>query len=363
MGKGKIINTTLALGQAFSSSVLKSITGQRNSLFTAVSKSTNFIMPQKRTQQISMLRENLPIEEDLIFRGTEGTREVEHIMATNRMGLPFTSNKKASSLDIVGYIRDNDSKYFLSFSPCKETVKPYAVGLSLIPKEGFILVTGLPKVFTVPHKLLHLNEKLFDEYDALQHAIADQDNPKSYQSIAVMTKNNNEITAVLGTSEKEDWRPVASEDIASVVQIHGLGRILSKVMASNEPALVSKWDNPGYIKRIYSLEITFTSHQSSPEELAEMNKKAVTMKLIPENERLLTLDDAKAVMHSGILDDLNQQYQSERTHVFKSVPSNIAVGNQEALCEHMVNVLMTGGKLENRTLPDAIKANPSPSLL
>lgn len=303
------------------------------------------------TQQIQILTKKLPTGPDILYRGTEGIGEIKAIMESGRMGRKLELSKKARSLDIVGYIRDSDSKYFLSFSPCKETVKPYATGLSIVPCRGFIMVTGLPKVYTIPQKLLHLNETMFKRYDEQMISQSDQDNPQSYQSIITMTQNNNEVTAIIGASDKDDWRPVVQDDVMSITEVCGPGRILSKFMAASEPAFVRHWENSDYKKRIYAIETVFHGGPGYSHEFESMNVLAQDMGLTAPGQRLITLEDAEAVVNSGELDKLNERYEASETQRLVTVPKEIPIGHKDALVEYMVSTLVSSNVLTEREVP------------
>ncbi|CEG57400.1 hypothetical protein [Legionella fallonii] len=300
--------------------------------------------PREVTDRVQVLRDRLPSGPDLIYRGSEGNDEIVHLLETDRLGKNFEHNSKLPSFDIVGYIRDNDSKYFLSFSPCKETVKPYAAGLSIVPCKGHIIVTGLPKVYTIPHKLLRLNEEMFIRYDQRQHESMTGD-AHHYQSIVTMTQNNNEITAIIGASHADDWRPVVTDDLMSIFEVCGPGRILSKFMSSNEIAYVKEWKNPNFTKRVYAIEVVIYENQADFE---IMNRNARQMKLIGANERLITINDARALVDSEELNELNALYELPETQRISSVPRNIAIGDQTALVEYVTAILKENPLLAER---------------
>ena len=297
--------------------------------------------------RIQRLKEQLPSGADIIYRGSEGNDEIMDLLQTNRLGKNFTQNPKLPSLDIVDYIRNNDSRYLLSFSPCKETVKPYAAGLSIVPCKGYIMVTGLPKVYTIPHKLLYLNEEMFRRYDHRQLELM-RNNAHSYQSIVTMTANNNEITAVLGTSDTDDWRPVVTDDLMSIFEVCGPGRILSKFMSTKEIAYIKEWKNPDFTRRIYAIEVVIYEHLTDFE---IMNHNAQQMGFINPNERLITLDDAQVLLYSGELEELNALYETSETQRISSVPQNIAIGDQAALVAFVTAKLKANPLITERYEP------------
>ncbi|KTD40195.1 hypothetical protein [Legionella parisiensis] len=315
--------------QGFASIVYQEISHTRHT-FKMVDTTYLKYKAMERTQRIQLLRDSIPTGASLIYRGTEGTDEVLPTMKTNRVGRKSEESRKATSHDIVSYIRDNDSRYFLSFTPCKETVKPYTVGLSLIPKIGYIFVTSFPMVYTTPQKLLLLNEKMFKRYDKRMINAMPQDDVRGYQSIVTMTENNNEITGIIGASVKDDWRSEVNKRMHSVIEVCGPGRIVSSVMSSNEPAHVRHWQNPDFSPELVSLDIVF---YESPEEYEEMNAKAKDMGLIRKNERLPTLADAQVLI--GQLNEWGNMYGATETIKVTSFPSRIKPGDKEALVKYL----------------------------
>ncbi|RUR19027.1 hypothetical protein ELY21_05745 [Legionella sp. km535] len=332
----------------FSHQVLNDIKDKR---FKKLDTTYPSLRSDQKEQRIQKLTETLPSGPDILYRGTEGVSEIQAIMKTERLGRKLETSKKSRSLDIVGYIRDNDSKYFLSFSPCKETVKPYAAGLSIVPCRGYIMVTGLPKVYTIPQKLLYLNEAMFKRYDEFMIGQADQDNPQAYQSIVTMTRNNNEVTAIIGATENDDWRPVVQDDVISIIEVCGPGRILSTFMAASEPAFVRHWENIDYKKRIYAIETVFHGGPAYPHELEQMNEKAQAMGLIAPEHRLITLADAEVVINSGELDKLNDRYDATETQRLITVPKEIPMGHKDGLIEYMVSTLVSSNSLTEKETP------------
>lgn len=332
--------------KVFATSVLHDITSKNNLLFKKFDPTYVMLKPHEVIEKIEELTAKLPTGPDVLYRGSEGTNEIIDAMQSNFLGKLFKCNSKAASFDIAGYIRNNDSKFFLSFSPCKETVKPYAAGLSVIPCKGYIMVTGLPKVYTIPHKLLYLNRGMFERCDDAQMKRRDLDDPRAYQSIIRMTENNNEVTAILGASEQDDWRPVVANDVKRVIEVCGPGRICSKFMSSNEVAYVREWENLGFSKRIYALEAVFYGGPGHFEDFEMMNEKARDMRLMNKDERLITLEDVPGVIRE--LDKLNELYDTTETQRITSVPKNIGLGDKNTLTEFMIEKLKAGKTLTEK---------------
>lgn len=335
-------------GERFRHAVSKTVQQRSNRNFFLTRKydaSYTKVSTQQRKEGIEKLHKSLPQGRDIIYRGTEGIDEVVHAMRSNRLGVDPKESKKSPSLDLVGYIRENNSKFFLSFSPCQATVQPYAAGLSLIPCKGFIWVTGLPKVFTRPQELLCLNPELFRRYDEFQLEQQDRDNPQRYDPISSMTANNNEITMLLASGDHDDWRPVVGEDVMKLVQVSGPGKFLGPFMSSNEPMHVTDWENPDFKKRVWSLDIVLSGGFNYREGLEQMNERAQQFGLILPDQRLLTIEDAQAVVNSKELNSLNEEYTTDETHILKKVPAKIAIGDAAALIDYMTHEVKSEKKL------------------
>lgn len=299
----------------------------------------------ERTARVQLLRDGIATGDSLIYRGSEGPDEVLPTMKSGYIGRKPEHSKKSPSHDIVGYIRDNDSKYFLSFTTCKETVKPYTVGLSIIPKKGYIFVTGFPLVYTVPQKLLILNPKMFERYDKMMINSMPMEEARAYQSIITMTQNNPEITCITGASPKDDWRSRVDKRMHSVIEVCGPGRILSPFMSSNQPAHSREWLNPDFSPELIAMDIVFYGDDY---EYQEMNEKAADMGITKKGERLLDLRDACAVMYSGQLDTWNAQFVTQETTKVVAVPKKIKPGDTSALLEYFDSLLKANHSVKLR---------------
>lgn len=334
--------TTLA-GGSFSYHVYLNL--NRSSPLRIMDPSYLRLKAYERREKIELLRERIPTGDSLIYRGSEGVDEVLPTMKSGHIGRKPEHSKKSPSHDIVGYIRDNDSKYFLSFSKCIETVKPYTVGLSIIPKKGYIFVTALPKVYTIPQKLLFLNPKMFEQYDKMVINSIPMEEARAYQSIITMTKNNPEITCITGARLKDDWRSEVNKRMHSVIEVCGPGRILSPFMSSNQPAHSREWINPDFCPELVSMDIVFYRDES---EYEDMNEKAADMGVSKKGERLLDLRDACAVMYSGQLDTWEAQFVTQETTKVVSVPKTIKPGDTRALLEYFDSLLKANPSIKLR---------------
>ncbi|KGP63206.1 hypothetical protein EP47_04375, partial [Legionella norrlandica] len=283
-------------------------------------------------------------DNDLIFRGTIGTKEVEEAMTSDFLGMSSIQRRKAASFNIVDYIRSNNSRFFFSMTPCRDTVKPYATGLPIIPCKGFIWVTNIPMVYTRPQKLLYLNREMFDEYDQRKIKEQDLEAPQRYDLITEMTANNNEITAIVGGTKADNWAFQVSRDVKKIVQVVGPGRILGPFMSSSQPVHVKDWENPEFQKRVWAMEVILCG--DDPIDYEKMFKKACEMGLISKDERLLTIEDARAVANSEELEELNKTHKISETHRLEKVPKEIPLGHKEALLEHMISEIKQAPTLE-----------------
>lgn len=334
---------------SFTQRVLTDVTNTASKVkFKKFDPTYTTLSTEEVTAKIELLTQRLPTGSDIIYRGTEGTPEIECIMRTDRMGQSISQSRKAPTTDIARYVDDNNSRFYHSYSPCRETVKPYAAGLSIVPCRGYIIVSGLPKVFTVPHKLSYLNEDMFLRYAKWKIDSMSSDDTTGHRGILEMTRGNNEFTAILGTSAQDDWRIVASDEVHSVFEVCGPGRLLSKFIASSELAYIRDWQNEGFSRRIYAIETVIYDEITHPHELESMNEKAREMGLIGPDERLITLSDASAVMNSGELDQLNLLYTTTETMRFSSVPKSIAIGDKDALVAYMTEQLQSSPLLMER---------------
>ncbi|WP_454785960.1 hypothetical protein [Legionella sp. WA2024007413] len=327
--------------------VLKSLTKSNYPLFSDKLDISYASLSSKEIKiGAEQLHNSLPSGSDLLFRGTEGTKEVFEAMTSNYLGMSSVQRKKSSNHDIVSYLVDNDSRYFFSASPCKYTAQPYAAGISIIPCRGFIWVTGLPKVYTLPQKHLFLNEELFDSYT--RKKIKELDKHEKFYPIKETTASNNEVTIVIGAAKDDNWALNVSEDVMKVIQVRGPGRLLGKFMASNEIVHVQDIENPDFKKRVWSLEVVF-SDGIMLENFERMNKRARELGLIGMHERLLTIHDAASVVDSEELEELNSRYSVPTTLRVAKVHKDIPLGLKEPLIQCIAAEIRSTKALEETT--------------
>ncbi|WP_454783242.1 hypothetical protein [Legionella sp. WA2022007384] len=340
----RLLQTPVARS-GFNQSVLSSLSLRRGGLFTPdkLDPAYPLLTPQEIDEGIAQLHESLPSDKDFLYRGTEGSKEVYEAMSSNYLGMSSMQKRKTPSIDLVRYLIDNDSKFFFSTSPCKYTVQPYAAGISIIPCRGFIWVTGMPKVFTRPQKHLYLNEELFDSYS--QKTIEASKSGEKYHSIKNTAAANNEVTVVIGSGKDDNWAFKVSEDVAKIVQVRGPGRFLKNFMPSSEILHVQDWTNPGFKKRVWSLEIVF-SNGVTMKDFEKMNEKARELGLIGRDERLLTLFDASSVADSDELEELNSNYRVSETHTVAKVHKSIAIGDKAPLLDCITHEIRSSQTLE-----------------
>ncbi|PWY54362.1 hypothetical protein DGG96_17640 [Legionella qingyii] len=289
------------------------------------------------------LLHSLPVGMDIIYRGTAGTSEIMEIMRSGEMGTGKYA-KRTETLQIPEFIEVNDSRYLLSASPCRQTVQDYAEGLSVIPAKGYIIVMGLPKVFIRPQSVLHLDRELYEEYARSKIANEEEGIRGAYKPIVATAQGNNEVTIILGAGKRDNWRPEIGTDVMKIVEITAPGKILGKYMAAKR-VHSQTFDNEEFVRRPWAIEVATTRHSVLPEfksAYERMNHRADELGLMTRSaseRRLLTIDDAEAIMRSGILDEFAQNYTSGKTIVFKEVPKEIPIGHAEALAEFIVSEL------------------------
>jgi hypothetical protein len=323
--------------------------------FKGVSVDPKYAMlpAKERQEKIDELTSSLPQGPNITFRGSVGTNEAYNAATTNRLGIRPQDSKKSLSISIPAHIEMNNSALYYSETPCSKTVIPYTGNVSLVPTNGTIIAKRRPQICVLPQKLLYLHEKTFDDYDKWRINAISSENPENYQSIKTMTRNNNEITAVLGASRKDDWRQNFNRDVHSIYEVVSPGRWLGLVMPATEPAHITHWQNPDFTPQPVSVEIV--SGSFSAKDLAEMNEKATEIGM-PKDERLLTLEDASAIMESGVLEKLDENYVTTETLNLSSVPQNIAIGNAEALAKYISARFTSQPNVTERERP------PSPTL-
>ncbi|CAM2968929.1 Uncharacterised protein [Legionella steigerwaltii] len=349
--KSKLVQGARLL--TFNRSVISSIS-VRSSLFVPDKLDMAYptLTPEEIDEGIVQLQNSLPSDEDLSFRGTEGTKEVMEAMTTDCLGWSSAQRKKTASTDIVEYTEKNESSCFLSTSPCKQTVKPYAAGISLIPTRGFIWVMGLSKMYTVPHKHAFLNPEMFDIYALRKNEPQGSPQEEGYRSITNTVANNNEITIIVGRGGDGKWALKVSEDVMKLVQVRGPGKILGRFMPSDEILHVQDWTNPGFRKRVWSLEVFF-SVGDTLKDYDGMNARARDFGSIGKDERLFTFLDGCSVVDSEELEELNANYSTTKTHRVTKVHKDIPIGDKKNLTQCIIEEIKSTQKLEELPRTDS----------
>lgn len=291
----------------------------------------------KRIQQIPetnimSLHRSMPEGPDVLYRGTEGRSEIVAAFAKNILGRDVNASH-FGNYDLVTFIEKNVNNNFLSATPCPYTVPAYAAGLSLIPTDGFVIALGLPKVFTKPQKLLHLNPRLFELYDQENAANIHSEDGRALRSIIPLAQNNIEWTIITRGPQGEDWQPRPSSDIMKLIHVCGPGRMLQPFMSSSELLHVDELVNEQFKKRVFSMEVVMCENRS---DLEGMNDVASKTGLILPESRLLTLEDAAAIMNMQDLEEYNATHEISETIVFDAVPREIRLGDQKALTEYVI---------------------------
>ncbi|TAL62999.1 MAG: hypothetical protein EPN84_05650 [Legionella sp.] len=320
---------------------------ENTSFFGKVSSTVTSLKADQRKEGIDKLMHSLPTGRDVIYRGTIGDGEIADAVQSNRLGRQPKSSRKGTSLSIPEFVVENDSRFFLSTSPDANTVKPYAAGIPLIPCTGYIWVMGLPMVFTRPQKLLHLDRESFEAYNKLRMDVQqrDMDTQTIYKSAIDITANNNEVTVILGSEADDDWRLWTSRDVMKLVKVSGPGRILAPFMSSSEPAHVKDLTNPDFQRRVCALDVVIAYERTAMDRIIQ---RSIEMELIARDERPVTLNDAKALVDSGVLDELDANFSTTETFVLDKVPSSIKIGDTPALVEYTREKVKSTNRLEEK---------------
>ncbi len=309
---------------------IQAIQSDRPAALVAAKYTSRYLIDSKEYPALPDLGALLGRDEGLMYRGMAGLDEV-YASARRDYFEKKACVEDDTGYDLVAYVRANKNLNFLSFSPCIETVRAYALGLSLIPSFGNIMETSYPRVFTKPQKLLHLDRSLFHLYAASISDSTHIEDVGTYQPMTEMAENNNEITVILRSNDGQDWRPNFSTDVRKTVLIWGPGKVLNLFMPSTQAIQLDMWENPDFKKRALSVEVVLAPGPH----MSIANEKAIELGLITEGERLLTLEDASAIWRNNDYEDfvLDETLQLER------VPSFIKEGDEHALVDYVKETL------------------------
>ncbi|QLZ67250.1 hypothetical protein FOLKNPGA_00015 [Legionella sp. PC1000] len=286
---------------------------------------TVHIPVKKATVSFTSMLSSLPSEKDMVHRGMAGLKEVESIATHGKFGAGKYT-KRPYHLDIAQFIHDPKCCMFLSTSPDPHTVKEYMIGFQLITAKGAITSMCLPSVYIRPQTARHVDEDMFRHYQKVLEFQVEHGNRTQSEDILRLAEGNNETTAILGETQKDDWRPKFHLDLHSMVLVRGAGKIMSGFTKADTIDTVTIV-NPHFRKRIMAIEIFSTALGSGAmydKYFAKMNDRAKGLGLINSDNRMLTLRDASDLMNSPEYQELLEKYQAlGETMVLQSVPKNI----------------------------------------
>ncbi|MCL9683637.1 hypothetical protein [Legionella maioricensis] len=317
----------------------------------------NISVIKKKIDYEQMLND-LPNEKGIVYRGMAGFEEASSLATEGKFGAGKYS-RRPFTLNLAQFVDKPNSSAFLSTSPHGHTVKQYMMGFQLIIAKGAIASMCYPAVIIRPQTAMLVDPHLFKIYqDTLDDAVG-LGNRTGSENIFTLTQGNNEITAVLGATEEDDWRPIVDTDLHSIVLVQGAGRILSgftKAETVNTTTIV----NPFYRKRIMSIELlSIVSGKGgmAGEILKTVNERAQELGLVEETDRGLTLADVTKLMESPKYQELTKKYTTTgETMILQSVPKNIPVGSEE-LVEYVAFLI------ESNPLKELITSNDFDSSL
>ena len=338
------MNATRMLFSAFRAKFLRDLSNNRTQRTLMP-----FFSQKPKPVSLTDIFKGLQDQRNLIFRGSTGHAEIKHIMTTNYIAPSYHENEKLESIDLLAHIEKNDRKPFLSAAPCPYAALPYAVGFPMLPSHGYIIVMSLPRVYTRPQMLLHLDPeqcKRYDQQTIMNSSLADgMIGGDKHRSIIRTAERNNEVSIVLYANENIDWRSTADSDIFKVIQLHTPGKIIGSVRTSKEQFYTNIWTNKSFEQRAFAIEIVC----SAIEDLDKISKRAINLRIIEKGHRVLHLEDAKAVDKSPEL-ELFDVSLTGGTHEFMSVPESISLGDRDALIGYMCDTLEDIAKRREREL-------------
>lgn len=269
----------------------------------------------------------------LLFRGSEGLSELEFMLETNHLGKQLLKNlSKKNSLDLARHIDTNDVKNYLSFTDCAKTALTYSTKLNFVPGLGVVFITGYPEVFINPRHTLKINRQMFSDFNLYKINKSDQENPVRHDCVIRMTKDNPEITAVLGFHEKDDWRLKASSDVHAVIKLKAPGKILSAWLDPNTPLEISRVENPNFKKRVFSFQF---HPYLTEEQWIDMNIAAQKHGFIRSEQRLLAKQDIRTLVNKGYLKRFFDNHSPQDTIIVSAVDKKIMPGNHDELYDYL----------------------------
>ncbi|HHT0591824.1 TPA: hypothetical protein ACTXXA_000778 [Legionella anisa] len=273
-----------------------------------------------------------------IFRGMS-IRELRDILSQEEFVCP-PYLKKQNHYNIAEHVIVNNSSKFISFTPSLSLGARYTSTSTIIPTSGAILETNLPPFFINSKEILATHPELYRRYQARQERDKGVNEAVAFMGLdGVMetTLGNSEITMInkLGRT----YVGLGMQDIRAAHILTVPGKMLHW-MSIKTPVHEICIENPEFKPRVCAIKVRFTENDNYLEEEFELvNQRSREMGLIPPESRVITMHEAKYLAQSGLLDLLNNMYDTDETHVFSHVPSSIPVNDKEALMGYMIQTI------------------------
>lgn len=240
-----------------------------------------------------------------------------------------------------------NSKWIVSATSKPDTAAVYT-SIGSVPDTTAILELAEPEVYFNPIEVLITNPESAVAFDKSQHGDEHGDYafeaPKvdslDYEpSATTLVKNDDEVAIVTGHKDRVFTRPLQTS-LSAVYEVVTPGTIAKKLkLASGEEKAyhIRSHHNPDFEITPVSVKITGGHYEASL--FPRMNENALKGGLIKEGERLLTIEDARAIFPTE--ESLHQfQYDGiTKTLRITAAPQEIAVGDRPALMAYIREAL------------------------
>jgi len=232
-----------------------------------------------------------------------------------------------SCCDIGRQVMQGGDPNLMAFSPSLETANQYGANRYWLPREGVLIITGMPAVFSDISEQARLCPQLCAEEDKRLHEWFStryggmQGYGHSYITVATRAMSCNEICAVVGKQDGVSFSNMFSINnfVQTVLHVIGTGRSHYGLVPL-ESCMVEAFHNPDYIERALALKIVLTN---KPEFLGVIETTMRRRGELQPDQRVLTAFDAAVILGDPELRQLATTPSPSGTTILYSVPKEI----------------------------------------
>ena len=277
--------------------------------------------------------------ENVVWRGVATNSMLKQTMMAGHL----RKGSGIDSLDPVDHAVYGTSKWVVSATSAPHTAAVYS-SINKAPGFSGILELAQPEVYFCPADVLITNPGSTVSFDNMEKNKSTFDDMRSdhlnFESSSVTLERNPDEVAIVTHYRDQILSRALDTSLSAVHEVLSAGKFAEqlKLVSDAEKAYhIRSHHNPDF--EITPVSVKIAGGHFDASRFPEMNENALKGGLIKEGERLLTIDDARAIFPTEA--SLHQfQYEGiTKTLKITSVPQEIAVGDRAALMDYVNEAL------------------------